>query len=407
MKKNKITTLFIGIVFLSSYIFLSPDNIQAQDPTPGCGAEFQTCCDPKDFPPPAPTQCDTNDLVCDTTSSPPTCRQQSNTYQCKLNAIGGACDIVNKNCRPGYSVPENITDACGTNCSIGGDTHNCVFTPAANTYDCVWESNTNQCLPGPADDCEVGFTYGTCPSASSASECTSGNPRTCILAPNPTPTFPPAIPALNCGTCGFADTNNECNANCQEKVGSSPGTCLCEPQDGVLQCNQDCSNGTNASCGNGCGNCDDVDPSILGFDWRCVNDNGGITPQGPIGIPIEQYDPCKGVESANRQKCRDCVAGGGAWAAIGPNNCIPTDPSGFAAEIIKILFGLAGGVAFLLIIYGAFICITSQGNPQKAQACRETITSAIVGLLMLIFALFIVRLIFGPIGIIPGLIDIF
>ncbi len=114
------------------------------------------------------------------------------------------------------------------------------------------------------------------------------------------------------------------------------------------------------------------------------------------------YNPCNGVPAAANGACTSCVSGGGAYTALG---CIPTGSgTDFAASVLKILFAIAGGIAFLLMIYGAFICITSRGDPQKAQACRETITSAIVGLLMLLFALLIVRVIFGPGGFIPGLI---
>jgi hypothetical protein len=89
----------------------------------------------------------------------------------------------------------------------------------------------------------------------------------------------------------------------------------------------------------------------------------------------------------------------GAYTALG---CIPTTPTDFAATVIRIIFSVMGGIGFLLIIYGAFLCVTSKGDPKRAQACKETITAAIVGILLVIFALFIINVIFGPEGIIPG-----
>jgi len=43
--------------------------------------------------------------------------------------------------------------------------------------------------------------------------------------------------------------------------------------------------------------------------------------------------------------------------------------------------------------WGAFLYITSQGNPDQLQKAKETIVSAIGGLLFIIFAVFLLRLI--------------
>ncbi len=229
-------------------------------------------------------------------------------------------------------------------------------------------------------------------------------------------------------TCSSgAECDNPCFNYCIDQgnppcdpVGSVPGPgddfCCYNPGAGY------CSGANSCSCDDG-----DSDPGndpevtlentcslgnmpplvACSFGNQCCDSNAEClvsplaTPTPAPPEPIPAYEPCQGIASG---ECTGCVAGGGAWTALG---CLPVDPSGFAVTIIKILFGLSGGVAFILIIYGTLICITSAGDPQKAQACRETITSAIVGLLMLIFALFTVQLIFGPAGIMPGLVNIF
>jgi len=63
---------------------------------------------------------------------------------------------------------------------------------------------------------------------------------------------------------------------------------------------------------------------------------------------------------------------------------------------------IAGGVAFLLIIFGAIKILTSAGNPENVRAGRELITSAIMGLLFIIFSLFLLQLIGVKILNIPG-----
>lgn len=143
---------------------------------------------------------------------------------------------------------------------------------------------------------------------------------------------------------------------------------------------------------------DDQTIQILGN----INSCGAVaTPPPPAGTIDSQFPPFQPCPS-NDPNCQSCLSSGGISTALG---CISFNPSGFAINLYQIIFGIAGGAGFLLILYGTFLCITSQGNPQKAQACRETITSAIVGILMIIFSILIVNVIFGPSGsILPGLI---
>ena len=92
--------------------------------------------------------------------------------------------------------------------------------------------------------------------------------------------------------------------------------------------------------------------------------------------------------------------GNGISTAFG---CIPYSASGIATKLLQILFGVGGGIAFLLMVYGFILVATSSGDEKKLQAAKETITSAITGLLVSIFALFLFRLIAVNILKIPGL----
>jgi len=62
-------------------------------------------------------------------------------------------------------------------------------------------------------------------------------------------------------------------------------------------------------------------------------------------------------------------------------------------QILQIAIGVAGGVAFLMLVYGAFRMTFSQGNPEAIQDAREIITGAIIGLLLIVFSVFLLRLI--------------
>lgn len=73
--------------------------------------------------------------------------------------------------------------------------------------------------------------------------------------------------------------------------------------------------------------------------------------------------------------------------------CIDGNPKELVNDILRIALGVAGGVSFLLIIFGGFKLSFSRGDPQAVQDGREVITSAIIGLIIVIFSVFLLRLI--------------
>lgn len=84
--------------------------------------------------------------------------------------------------------------------------------------------------------------------------------------------------------------------------------------------------------------------------------------------------------------------------------CIPfDDATSFAGFFIRWGVGLGGGIAFLLIVYASFLIMTSSGDPQRLKAGQELLTSAIAGLIMLIFSVFLLKFIGVDILNLPGL----
>jgi hypothetical protein len=107
----------------------------------------------------------------------------------------------------------------------------------------------------------------------------------------------------------------------------------------------------------------------------------------------EAFDPCRHLSGSTYDSCNSCTQNGNAWTSLG---CLPTSvPRGFGAWLLGRSIAIGGGIAFLLMIYAAFLIMTSQANPQKLQAGKELMTAAIVGLLMLVFSLFIIRFVIG------------
>jgi len=107
---------------------------------------------------------------------------------------------------------------------------------------------------------------------------------------------------------------------------------------------------------------------------------------------------------------RSALAVSGAFCAQGASptintalGCVPVEMGAFVAWLLPPLFGIAGGISFLLMVYGFILMTTSAGDPKAVQGAWETVTSAISGLLISIFALFLLRLIAVGILKIPGI----
>ncbi len=84
---------------------------------------------------------------------------------------------------------------------------------------------------------------------------------------------------------------------------------------------------------------------------------------------------------------------------------IETKPTEFLTQILQFLFGISGGIAFLLMIFGSFQVILSSGNPDKVKGGQEIITSAVMGLLFIVFSVFILNFIGVEILAIPKIFD--
>lgn len=118
-------------------------------------------------------------------------------------------------------------------------------------------------------------------------------------------------------------------------------------------------------------------------------------------IPAPAATPCTGP---------NCSTGGGDPCTVDPKNpgiktaigCIHTNPAEFVKDFLKFAVAIAGGLAFLMMLLGAFGMLTSGGNPESLNAGRERLTSAIIGLLFVIFAVLLMQIIGISILNIPG-----
>lgn len=199
-----------------------------------------------------------------------------------------------------------------------------------------------------------------------------------------------------------------------QNVAAQKGTyqCIWNTQGGLPHCktrNVECNTGYHSG-----GDCAAInDPSICNSaKFECVEE----TDCGELGEPCcRTGSPCSdsslicggngfctvnqsGVPSGGSDVF--CPDGVSIDTAIG---CIPIQNTNeFIGFILKWAIGIGGGIAFLLIIFAGFQIMTSAGNPERLQAGRELLTSAIAGLILLVFSVFILRIIGVDILKLPG-----
>jgi hypothetical protein len=75
---------------------------------------------------------------------------------------------------------------------------------------------------------------------------------------------------------------------------------------------------------------------------------------------------------------------------------------GVVQSLLNIIFSLSGGIAFLYLLYGSFIIITSQSNPEKLNHGRRVVYGAIAGLIFTLGSVFIVKFVASGVLKIPG-----
>ncbi len=117
------------------------------------------------------------------------------------------------------------------------------------------------------------------------------------------------------------------------------------------------------------------------FNWKIMFDNNPCGTQGTL---------FSGSTGGGFGSGKNPCVGGICQTAFGP---ISTDLKDFATNILSIAIGIAGGIAFILMVIGAIRILTSQGDPKGVTGGREMMVAAVAGLLFLIFSVIILRFI--------------
>jgi len=133
-----------------------------------------------------------------------------------------------------------------------------------------------------------------------------------------------------------------------------------------------------------------------------------LTP-GSVPLPGPGTAPGTGTTTGAALTCTgsNCTKAGGELCdnnegiqtAIG---CVHTEPQKLIKDIFTLSLGIGGGIAFLLMVWGAFEMITSAGNPDTLKAGKERFMNAIIGILFIVFSSLLLQIIGVDILNIPG-----
>jgi hypothetical protein len=87
------------------------------------------------------------------------------------------------------------------------------------------------------------------------------------------------------------------------------------------------------------------------------------------------------------------------WTVIG---CIESSPGQFTQKLLQFVTAVSGGIMFIILLYGSFLVLTSAGDPGQLDRGKSLIRSGIIALLLILFAVFILRFVGFTILKIPG-----
>lgn len=188
----------------------------------------------------------------------------------------------------------------------------------------------------------------------------------------------------NSGLLGYGETCNGTSEICESHYCGPDNTCQedCASNATWNSVGKACvpNGGTGAGGGSNSGPCDN--PAF-------VRNSVGVciypSPAGPVGTSAQCNNDPKliyqnGVCLPADQNCTTGI-------------CASSSLTDLLVKVIKILLGLAGVIAVLILIVGGFWYITSSGNEEQVEKGKKAIINAIIGLVVVMLSYAIVTII--------------
>jgi hypothetical protein len=63
-----------------------------------------------------------------------------------------------------------------------------------------------------------------------------------------------------------------------------------------------------------------------------------------------------------------------------------SDVPTIVGSIIKVILGLSGLIFFVLVFYGGFLWMTARGNNEQIEKAKNTLTTSVIGLVIMVMA---------------------
>ena len=187
-----------------------------------------------------------------------------------------------------------------------------------------------------------------------------------------------SISSLTVQAATCSSLNGACKINCNLATEQPQTATGCTSSGrGSEQCCVPRSLVTPVACPGVCqSSCDTSKDEV---EFRPVNDCG-LNGQICCNInPITAESPLCGTNNLGVKTAIGCLMAG--------------DPKLFVSQLLGWGVGVGGGIAFLLIVYAGFQMATAGGDPKRVQAAHELLVSAISGLLLIVFSIFLLNFI--------------
>jgi len=145
-----------------------------------------------------------------------------------------------------------------------------------------------------------------------------------------------------------------------------------------------------------------VDSSVkVPGDWskcvKCMYNISSTAPNCQTVLVKADNSPAKPLIKGRQFTMLGCLTSG---SSVGFNTS--TGASSFVQAMLNVIFSLAGGLAFFYLMYGGYIILTSEADPEKLNYGRRLLYGAGIGLIITIGSVFIVNFVGSGILKIPG-----
>ena len=114
-------------------------------------------------------------------------------------------------------------------------------------------------------------------------------------------------------------------------------------------------------------------------------------------LMTEDNVPANPVQTGRQFTMLGCITSG---SNIGFNGA--TGAPSFVQALLNVIFSLSGGLALFYLMYGGFVIITSQADPERLNYGKRLVSGAVVGLIITLGSVLLINLIGSGILHIPG-----